>query len=479
MKMQKLRDYIFGIILIFNDIAFLALAFFIAYRIRFMDSAEIYLPYESFYFYYSLAGIFLIVLIFFFRKLYNYKNLYRGMGEVQNIILGTIIGIFLIIVFNYYFHKDVFQLSRLWLFFIPLLSILFLIISRFIIKRLVFGFYKLAGVCTNALIAGINEEGYRIYKTINKRGYENINIIGFIDKQANIESAKNNPRYNSINILGDIDDFKEIIAKYKINRVIISSNEIKHADMLLLLNKVKKQNIEMQISPSLFEFSVSRMKIFEYMGIPFIQIQEVSIRGIDKFYKFLIDYTIGFLLFLVFIILYPIIGLLIIADSRGPVLFTQERYGKNFRRIKIYKFRTMRAGAEKEKEILEKIYNREGGGDFKLKDDPRITRIGKFLRKTSIDELPQIINVLKGQLSVIGPRALAIMEGDTLKDWEKMRMEVNQGITGLWQVSGRSDINYEERMRLDLYYIQNWSVALEFRIIILTIMRMLFNRGAY
>ena len=118
-------------------------------------------------------------------------------------------------------------------------------------------------------------------------------------------------------------------------------------------------------------------------------------------------------------------------------------------------------------------------GILSLKDDPRITKVGKFLRKTSIDELPQIINVLKGELSVIGPRALAIPEGDRLKDWEKKRMEVNQGITGLWQVSGRSDVNYEERMKLDLYYIQNWSIALEFRIIILTILRMFFNRGAY
>jgi lipopolysaccharide/colanic/teichoic acid biosynthesis glycosyltransferase len=242
---------------------------------------------------------------------------------------------------------------------------------------------------------------------------------------------------------------------------------------------VKNQNIEIQLSPSLFEFSVSRMKIFEYMSIPLIQIQEITIRGIDKFFKYLIDYSIGIILFFIFTLIYPVIGLLIKLDSKGPILFTQERYGKNFRKIRIYKFRTMRAGADREKEILEKLYDRDKGGDFKLKDDPRITKVGKFLRKTSIDELPQIINVLKGQLSVIGPRALAVPEGDKLKDWEKKRMEINQGITGLWQVSGRSDVDYEERMKLDLYYIQNWSIALELRIIALTILRMFFNMGAY
>jgi lipopolysaccharide/colanic/teichoic acid biosynthesis glycosyltransferase len=139
----------------------------------------------------------------------------------------------------------------------------------------------------------------------------------------------------------------------------------------------------------------------------------------------------------------------------------------------------MRVIADKEREYLEEIYNREKGSDFKIKDDPRITRIGYFLRKTSIDELPQVLNVIKGELSVIGPRALAIKEGDQLLDWEKKRMQVNQGITGLWQVSGRSDTSYEERIKLDLYYIQNWSISMELRIIFQTILKIFFSRGAY
>ncbi|GAI35045.1 unnamed protein product, partial [marine sediment metagenome] len=211
--------------------------------------------------------------------------------------------------------------------------------------------------------------------------------------------------------------------------------------------------------------------------IPLIQIQKVEIRGISKFIKLIINYTLGIMLFVVFAILYPIMGILIKIDSKGPVLYKQERYGKNFKKINIYKFRTMVADADKKKEYIEKIYKREKG--FKIKSDPRITRIGSFLRRTSLDELPQVLNVLKGELSVVGPRALAIEEGDLLKGWEKKRMNVNQGITGLWQVSGRSDLTYEERMKLDLYYIQNWSIWLEFKIMILTVFRMLFGKGAY
>jgi exopolysaccharide biosynthesis polyprenyl glycosylphosphotransferase len=479
MPTQKKREYIFGMLMVGSDLIFLGLAFFIAYRIRFMDPAEIFAPYKIFYFYYSLGCILLIILILFLRKLYNYKNLYRGMGEAQGIILGVLVGIFLLIIFNYYLQKDLFQLSRVWLFYSAILSLVFLIVSRAIVRRLILWLYRKAGVSINTLIIGINEESYRIAHTFNKKGHENIRIIGFVDKESNIKMAEKHSRYADIKILGSIENFEEILSKYDINRLVISSSDIKYFDILLLLDKLKNQNIEIQLSPSLFEFSVSRMKIFEYMGIPLIQIQEITIRGIDKFFKYIIDYSIGLILFLIFLLIYPVVGLLIKFDSSGPVLFTQDRYGKDFEKIRIYKFRTMRTGADKEKEILERLYDRDSGGDFKLKDDPRITRVGKFLRKTSLDELPQIINVLKGELSVIGPRALAIPEGDKLKDWERKRMEIKQGITGLWQVSGRSDVNYEERMRLDLYYIQNWSIALELRIIVLTVLRMFFNRGAY
>jgi lipopolysaccharide/colanic/teichoic acid biosynthesis glycosyltransferase len=197
----------------------------------------------------------------------------------------------------------------------------------------------------------------------------------------------------------------------------------------------------------------------------------------NKILKFIIDFLIGLALFIVFIPLYPLIGLIIKIDSRGPILYKQDRYGKNFKVIRVYKFRTMRTGADKEKAYEDKKSSREEG--FKIKNDPRITRVGRVLRKLSIDELPQVLNVLKGDLSVIGPRAMPLKEGDQLSDWERKRMEVKQGITGLWQVSGRSDISYEERIKLDLYYIQNWSFWLELKILALTILKIFKGSGAY
>ena len=474
----KKREIFFGLMLLLSDIFSLGLAFFLSFVFRFgINPANIFRGNIKYYFYYSIIGLLIIVVLLYFRKLYSYKNLYFGMGNNESIIISVIITVFLLIVFNYYFHRNIYQLSRIWIMYSTVVSIILLMISRAVIRRLVLWFFRKKEININILIIGINEEGKRIASTFSKRGIEAVNVIGFLDKKYQLERVKKSNGFKDINVLGDLDKLETIIKKFNVNRIIISSNNIKYFDILNILERVGDLNVEVQMSPSLFEFSVSRMKIFEYMGIPLIQIQKITIKGIDKLLKFLIDYLLAILLFLIFILLYPIMAILIKSDSKGPVLYSQERYGKDFKKIRLYKFRTMRLGADKERKYMEKIYNRDSS--FKMKDDPRITRIGRFLRKTSLDELPQVLNVLKGNLCVVGPRALVIEEGNMLEEWEKKRMQVNQGITGLWQVSGRSDINYEERIKLDLYYIQNWSIWLELKIIALTIIKMFRGSGAY
>jgi len=472
------REFLFGIFLFFSDLIFLSLSFLLSFLLKFRaESYEVLGVNVEYYIIYSIVGIFLIVIIFAFRKLYSFRNLYRGMGENEGVASSVIISVFLIIMFNYYFNREGYQLSRLWLLYSTIIPIVLVILSRTVVKRLFFIFLSRMRVKTNVVIIGINEESKRIAHTFRKSMIERINVVGFIDDKYDKNETGEFDARGDIKVLGTLKDLDSIVKKYNVHRIIISSPELKYFDILTLMDKISEQNIEVQMSPSLFEFSVSRMKMFDYMGIPLIQIQKVEIKAFDKIIKFIIDYSIAIVLFIIFTLLYPVIGILIKIDSRGPVLYKQQRYGKNFKKINVYKFRTMRTGADKEEEYIKKIYDRKS--EFKIKEDPRITRAGRFLRKTSIDELPQVINVLKGDLSVIGPRALAVKEGDQLEDWEKKRMQVSQGITGLWQVSGRSDVSYEERIKLDLYYIQNWSIWLEFKIVILTIMRIFRGSGAY
>ena len=489
--LNRKRERIFGFLLFLNDVIFLGLAFYLSYVFKFkINNLEFLGPNIWYYVYYSFIGGIIMLVFFYFRRLYSFKNLYRGMGENQGIILGVVISIFLVIIFNYYFNRDSYQLSRLWIVYIAFLPAIFVMVSRFFAKKIIFKILSRMNIITNLLIIGINEEGKRIARTLSKNRIEKINVIGFVEDviKSGKEMTDQDKAIKAVNgegivdlqefkILGNMENVEEIIRKNKINRIIISSKYMAYFDVLDLMDKVKDLNIEVQMSPSLFEFSVSRMKMFEAMGIPLIQIQRAGIRGIDIFYKWLIDYGIGIVIFALFLLILPFIALLIKIDSKGPVFYRQERYGKDFKKIKIFKFRTMRTGADMEKEIIANLYNREEG--CKIKEDPRITRFGKFLRKTSLDEIPQIINVIKGDLSIVGPRALAIQEGDMLEEWEKKRMQVKQGITGLWQVSGRSDISYEERMKLDLYYIQNWSIQLEIRIILLTFLKFFPDRSAY
>lgn len=471
----KKREIFFGFLLFLNDLVFLALAFFIGFLIKFrIETQEILGENIKFYLIYSAVGIVAIIIIFYFKKLYNFKSLYGGMGENENIITSIIIGVFVIIILNYYFNRDSYQLSRLWIIYSTILAVILVIVSRFFAKKLIFKLLRTMNVVTTILIIGANEEGRRIAETFGKNKIEKVKIAGFIDDGDTSNTIDIGEEFK---IWGDLENLEEVIDAHGINRIIISSKIINYFQILELLDKVKDRNIEVQMSPSLFEFSVSRIKMFESMGIPLIQIQKAGIRGIDKFFKFLIDYSFGIMLFIAFALLYPIIGMLIKLDSKGPVLYTQERYGKDFKKIKIYKFRTMRAGADQEEDIIKAVYNRDQA--FKLKEDPRITKVGKFLRKTSLDELPQAINVLKNDISLVGPRAIAVEEGDQLEGWEKKRMQVNQGITGLWQVSGRSEISYEERIKLDLYYIHNWSIWLELKIIFLTALKFLPSKDAY
>lgn len=173
-----------------------------------------------------------------------------------------------------------------------------------------------------------------------------------------------------------------------------------------------------------------------------------------------------------------LIALAIKLDSPGPVLFRQTRIGKGGKPFTLYKFRSMVDGADRQQEALRRATGRSALL-FKLRDDPRVTRVGRFLRRTSLDELPQFFNVLKGEMSVVGPRPPVPEEVAEYQDWHLQRLLVTPGLTGLWQVNGRSDLTFDEMVRLDLYYVENWSPWLDLKVILRTVPVVLTGRGAY
>jgi exopolysaccharide biosynthesis polyprenyl glycosylphosphotransferase len=236
--------------------------------------------------------------------------------------------------------------------------------------------------------------------------------------------------------------------------------------------------VPVRVVPDVFQQRMGRVDLDTLSGIPLIGTAPVRLSQGAFLVKRVIDLGISILAIPFMLVLFAIVALLIRLDSPGPVIFKQQRVGKDGQLFCVLKFRSMVAGAEQMQSDLEAL-NEADGPLFKVKRDPRVTRVGRWLRRTSIDELPQLINVIRGEMSIVGPRPGTPEEVAQYEPWQMQRISVLPGITGLWQVSGRSDVPFEEMVLLDIFYIENWSLDLEIRILLQTIPYVLLGHGAY
>jgi exopolysaccharide biosynthesis polyprenyl glycosylphosphotransferase len=239
----------------------------------------------------------------------------------------------------------------------------------------------------------------------------------------------------------------------------------------------RKAGVDVHVTANLPELLASRIAVEPLGGVMALSLTPVRLSGAQAAAKRAFDLALGTLALVLTLPIWVAAAVLVKATSPGPVLFRQERVGRYGRRFTVLKFRTMVVDAEER--LAELRHRNEADGPlFKLRDDPRITRVGKVLRRMSIDELPQLLNVLGGDMSLVGPRPPLQSEVDAYEDWQRDRLEVRPGITGLWQVSGRSDLSFDEYVRLDLFYIENWSLAFDLYLIAKTIPAMVAARGA-
>lgn len=475
---KKTQKVIYGIFLLFSDVVLLAISYYLAYFIRFKFGtiAELYERYyvEENYIFYSIVFIIISIVVFALYNLYDRDRIYRGSGYYSRLIKVIFINIILIMLTGYIF--EAFTFSRIWLLLLAALSMVIIIAGRFLIEFITQKIISSFKASPRTVIIGIGENARRIEDSLMKYSPEGDVILGHIDTR---ERLKKYGKYSSsFNIVGYLEDIKSLIAGHNIHRIIIAGPEFKYFETLEILEKLKGLDVTVLIFPGFFEFSMRRLSVREIGGVPLMQVANIGFFGFNLFLKNLIDYLLGIIIFIFFIPVYLIIGAAIKLDSRGPVFYKQERFTKDCRLFYMYKFRSMHIGSDKKIEEL-KAYNEADGPLFKIKKDPRITRVGRFIRRFSIDELPQIINVLRGELSLVGPRPPLPDEVEKYDEWEKKRMNVKQGITGLWQISGRSELSFEEMARLDLYYIQNWSIELDIKIILRTIPTVIFGKGAY
>ncbi|MDO8735414.1 MAG: exopolysaccharide biosynthesis polyprenyl glycosylphosphotransferase, partial [Elusimicrobiota bacterium] len=276
----------------------------------------------------------------------------------------------------------------------------------------------------------------------------------------------------------DDNHLKNFIIEKGINEVIFSKSQILHDEILKISSICEEFGVDFRFVPDVLELTRGEIVIDEFIGIPVFHFKSISLYGWNFFIKRLMDISFSLAIFSFLIIPLLIIALIIKLEDGGPIFYRHKRKGYRGKDFEFLKFRTMVIDADK---ILEKIrhLSERSGPVFKMKNDPRITRIGRVLRKFSIDEMPQFINVLKGDMSIVGPRPQVLWEAAYYDEIAKRRLKVLPGITGLWQVRGRSDLSYEEMIRLDIYYLENWSIALDLRIILSTIPAILSQKGAY
>jgi exopolysaccharide biosynthesis polyprenyl glycosylphosphotransferase len=326
------------------------------------------------------------------------------------------------------------------------------------------------------LIVGTNARAVRFAKKLASKHELGYRLVGFVENDWEMNRGF---RENGYSIVSDFDGFAAFIRENVVDEVMICLPVKSFYDQISTIAKLcEEQGIIVRYLSDMLNLKLARSRTDNLEGEAVVSHYTGSMGGWQVAVKRALDFAISFVLLFFLSPLFLVTALLIKITSPGPVLFIQERVGLNKRRFRLYKFRTMVADAEEKQAELEDL-NEVNGPVFKIKDDPRITSFGNFLRTTSIDELPQLINVLKGDISLVGPRPLPVRDYNGFDhDWHRRRFSVRPGITCLWQVNGRYNIPFDKWMEMDMEYIDQWSLLLDLSILVRTIPAVLKGSGA-
>ena len=326
------------------------------------------------------------------------------------------------------------------------------------------------------LIIGAGQVGHTLAAKIDNHPEYRIKLIGFLDDG---EPRRNGDDGPAVPVIGALDDLDRIVEDEQVDRVIVAFSRARHNDFLRIVRACADSGIKVNIVPRLFEVVSSRALVDDVEGIPLLDVGHVELSRFNMAVKRAFDLVVGAVLCLVILPVMGVVAIVIKLDSKGPVFYRQERMGRGGRPFHIFKFRSMYVGADEERLELAEEQNDYDGPMFKLKEDPRITRVGGALRRWSVDEVPQILNVMKGDMSLVGPRPLWIEEAKQCRGWTQKRLDITPGMTGLWQVLGRTNIPFDEMVKLDYMYVTGWSLSWDIKLLLQTVPAVLNKRGAY
>ena len=479
---MKRSEIAFGLLRIPVDFAMVVLGFLLRYKLRlqgdFIPCKQFevipanFLPVED-YFEFSLLFGAMLVAVFFFFGLYRLRNTEGGLRESRSVIKHSLV--WMLMVMSYFFITREIFFSRLVLIFGAILAVFLIILARILLRSIEHLLLDAGIGQRRVLLLGANKISQRIADRLQKDPH--YHVVGYL--------AEGSKRITNLKFLGSLKELRRMVRKNKVESIIQTSRELSTVEDHEILEFCRESQLEYRFVPDILEVERSNVEIEPIGGYPLIHLKPTPLDGWGRIYKRSADVAISGLGLVLLSPLFLIIALGIKVDSTGPIFFTRLedgspafRIGQNGKKFKFFKFRSMKHNTHHLRygELAEQ--NHRKGPLVKIKNDPRITGFGRWLRKTSFDELPNLWNVFKGDMSLAGPRPHLPEEVDNYEGRHHFLLTIKPGITGLSQISGRSDLDFEEEVRLDSYYIKHWSPWLDLKILIKTCLVVLKGKAA-
>ncbi len=475
------KRLLLGPVMAAGDLVLLAGTFQLAYKLRFQ---LLFLPdrpappfelYSQFSFLVALIG----VLMLHSSGLYRPQRHSFGLESFFSILRAVTFTSLIIMAMNfvlrgYVTRYDVETYSRLIIFISWGLSLVFLSLWRWGISTALRQLRRRGRGMRNVVIVGTDPVARGFFRAIQQSADFAYRPLGFVDPGNTLSKQE----IAGLRVLGQLQDLPEIFRTHPVHEIVLASMDVDRETVARLIKACERTDIQFSMIPGFFEILTRQMRIEEIADIPVFQLEERIFQRWGRLVKRLMDIGVSSAILLLFSPIWALVALAIKLESKGPVIFRQARVGKGERVFSMLKFRSMYADAEKRRAELEKDHL-HADALLRLPRDDRVTPLGRFLRRFSIDEIPQFINVLKGEMSIVGPRPHMPSEVARYKDWQLRKFDVLPGVTGLTQISGRKDLSLDEMVRLDIYYIENWSPWQDLQILLKTVPAILWGKGAY
>lgn len=417
-----------------------------------------------------LLGIMMPVL--FLKGAYRLRMGTETLDEAGTIFSSATITVAAIVVTSAMLHQ--WQYSRGVILYVWILVIALTILGRSLYRSVQTYCFQRGWGVRRLLVVGATDAGKMVMQSVTQRPDLGYQLVGFVVHR----SAPPMRDFGRFRALGTVADIPGLLENGAVDEIILALPASAHEEVWPVLDLCQRRGVGFKLVPNLFELSLGKVQIDDIAGIPLLDVRERPLGRTARAGKRLLDLVAASLMLILSMPLLAILAILVRLESPGPAFLRQERVGMRGECFGCLKLRTMRDGAD----VLQPTLlpsNETGGITFKMRDDPRVTRAGRWMRRWSLDEVPQLWNVLVGEMSLVGPRPPLPHEVAQYEPHHRRRLDVKPGMTGIWQVSGRSDLSFDEMVMMDTYYVDNWSLVLDMKILIRTTMAVLDRHGAY